>query len=199
MKRLLLLLLLVSTMGIAQAESLPGSLMHCDSRFFSELYSQRAVFRQAAPMTTDKAQHAWYAPKDGSEATWFAHPVKAGQLTISGYWQQKSDLEEMGQYYFWGLIFDELPEAVMQALSQVSWHKNDDVYMANPMIKLSGTGDWQVNSGAASGIAPAKGSVERLVLLDVFNGKSRLLCSVQGNVTDADLLPLRPDLQGATK
>ena len=199
MKFLLPLVLLVSTMGIAQAESLPGSLMHCDSRFFSELYNQRAAFKQAAPMTTDKAQHAWYAPKDGSEAIWFAHPVNTGQLTISGYWQQKSDLEEMGKYYFWGLIFDESPEAVMQALSQVSWHKNDDVYMTNPMIKLSGTGDWQVNSGAASGIAPAKGSVERLVLLDAFNGKSRLLCSVQGNVTDADLLPLRPDLQGAAK
>ncbi|WP_436859176.1 hypothetical protein [Citrobacter tructae] len=199
MKFLLPLVLLMSTVGIARAESLPESLMHCDSRFFSELFSQRATFKHVAPLTTDKAQHAWYAPKDGSEATWFAHPVKTGQVTISGYWQQKSDLEEMGKYYFWGLIIEESPDAVMKALSQANWQKNDDVFIANPMIKSSGTGDWQVNSGAASGIAPAKNSVEKLVLLDELNGKSRLLCSVQGSVTDADLLPLRPDLQGTTK
>lgn len=196
MKYLITLMLALGLVGTAIAETIPESLLRCDSSFFSKLYSQRARFKNVVPLATDKARHAWFVPEKGSETVWFAHPVRTGELTLSGYWSQKSDLEDMGKYYFWGLIIDESSEVVMATLSDVKWQKAGDEYFTNPMIKQSGSYKWQINTGAASGIAPAKGSIEKLAILDAHNGKSRLLCSVQGSVTGEDLLPLRPDLAG---
>lgn len=196
MKYLMTLVVALSTVSTVKAESLPESLLRCDSRFFSELNIHKAAFKNVVSLSEDKVGHAWFTPKEGNDAVWFTQPVKSGQLTLSGYWSDKSDLGEMGKYYYWGLIFDESPGVVMEKLSNVTWQKAGEEFFANPMIKQSGSHSWQVNNGAASGIAPAKGSVEKLVILDMFNGKSRLLCSVQGNVTAQDLLPLRPDLLG---
>ncbi|MCL2893455.1 hypothetical protein [Brenneria tiliae] len=202
MKRVVfpLALLALSATGAVQAQPLPESLLHCDSRFFSELYAQQNTFIHAAPLATDNQRHAWFVPpKDGGEIVWFARPVRAQNLTLSGYFMRHNDLEEMGKYYFWGLVIDDSPEAVMAAVPDVNWRKADDEYFTNPMIKRPGDHAWQVNAGAASGIAPAKGSVEKLAILSVIDGKTQLLCSVQGSVTDDVLLSLRPDLAGGKK
>ncbi|UUE10918.1 hypothetical protein NMX13_04840 [Dickeya zeae] len=197
MKSLFALVVAVTTIGTAQAKTLPESLLRCDSNFFSELYSQQSTFKNVVPLTTDKSQHAWFPPpKGGGNMLWFSQPVHVGQLTLSGYWSEKSDLAELGKYYFWGLIIEESPKAVMAALPEANWQKAGDEYISNPMIKRPDDHEWRANTGAASGIAPAKGSIEKLALLDTNNGKTRLLCSVQGSVTQGDLLPLRPDLAG---
>nr|WP_154324995.1 hypothetical protein [Pantoea sp. 201603H] len=194
MKYLITLALALSLVGIAKAETLPESLLSCDSNFFSTLYKQRASFNKIMPLSIDKARHAWFSNKNNSQETWFIHPVQVGQLTLSGYWQENSDLKDLGKYYFWGLIIDESPDIVIATLSGVNWKKAGDEYFANTMIKQIGDREWQINTGAASGIAPSKGSLEKLLILDEYKGKSRLLCSLQGSVTQADLLPLRPDL-----
>ncbi|MBX9444507.1 hypothetical protein [Dickeya chrysanthemi] len=197
MKLIFTLVLAVSAIGAVQAKTLPESLLRCDSSFFSELYSQQAKFKNVVPLTTDQARHAWFtAPKGNGDMLWFSQPVRVGQLTLSGYWSKKSDLAELGKYYFWGLVIEESPKVVMAALSEANWQKAGDEYISNPMIKRPDDREWQANSSAASGIAPAKGSIEKLALLEVSNGKTKLLCSVQGSVTEGDLLPLRPDLAG---
>ncbi|WP_238981775.1 hypothetical protein [[Enterobacter] lignolyticus] len=190
----------LSMVNAANAESLPESLLHCDSRFFSELYAQQHTLRQVSPMAADNDHHAWFIlPGNKSDTVWFTYPIKAGALSIIGYTAQASDLEEMGKYYYWGLVFSESREAVMAALPGANWQKAGEEYFSNPLIKRSSDADWQPNTGAASGIAPAKGSVEKLAMLSEINGKSTLLCSVQGSVTAADLKPIRPDLQGQKK
>jgi len=200
MKRILLplALLVLTTATAAQAQSLSDSLLSCDSHFFSELYAQQAKFKHVAPIATDKQKHAWFVPpKDGGNYVWFAQPVRDDKLTISGYYTSYDDFKDMGEYYFWGLIIDESPEIVMAALSTTQWHKAGDEYFSNPMIKRTGEHEWQINAGAASGIAPAKGAAEKITLLNAYNGKTQLFCSVQGSVTNDELLALRPDLQEA--
>ncbi|ACX88186.1 hypothetical protein F6Q07_21850 [Pectobacterium parmentieri] len=202
MKRVVfpLTLLTLSVMGSVQAESLQESLLHCDNRFFSELYVQQKAFIGSALLKTDSQHRAWFVPpKNGGDVTWFSQPVKSGNLVLSGYFMRQNDLEAMGKYYFWGLIIDSSAAEVAAALSKVNWQKAGDEYFANPMIKRPGDQMWKLNSGAASGIAPAKGSVEKLALLSDSGDKAQLLCSVQGNVTDEILLSLRPDLIGSEK
>lgn len=196
MTRYLPALALLAACG-AQATTLTDSLMRCDSTFFSEIQAQKNSLKNTAPLVIS-GKHAWFAPqKNGEETTWFTQPVKTQGLTLSGYYLSQSDLEEMGKYYFWGFIIDETPAAVVAAMPQAGWQKTGDTYMASPMIRGPQDKDWVANTTAVSGIAPAKGSIEKLALLEEHNGKTLLTCTVQGAVTDAVLLPLRPDLAGA--
>ncbi|XTZ39237.1 hypothetical protein ACQYRI_04245 [Salmonella enterica] len=199
MKKMILPCTLMALAISAKAQTLPESLLHCDSRFFSELYTQQIQLKHTAPLETDKQRHAWYAAPKSGETIWFAQPLQLQQLTITGYYQQKSDLQEFGTYYYWGLIFAQSPETVAAALPKANWQKSGESFFLNPMIKRPGDKNWRSNSAAASGIAPAKGSVEKLAILDSSNGKTQLLCSIQGAVTDEDLFSLRPDLRGGNK
>ncbi|UVO06460.1 hypothetical protein LW347_10955 [Pectobacterium polonicum] len=192
--------LTLSAMGSVQAESLQESLLHCDNRFFSELYAQQKTFSGSALLKIDNKHHAWFVPpKNGGDVIWFSQPVKSDNLVLSGYFVRQNDLDEMGKYYFWGLIIDGSAAEVAAALSKANWQKAGDEYFANPMIKRTGDQMWKLNPGAASGIAPAKGSVEKLALLSDSGDKAQLLCSIQGSVTEDILLPLRPDLIGNEK
>lgn len=193
-------LTLLAMATTATATPLPESLLRCDSQFFSELYAQRAALTHTAPLKTDNQGHAWFvAPKEGEDVVWFTQPLKVQQLTISGYFMRTSDGDELGKFYFWGLVFDQPPETIVSALPNVKWQQDGHNYIVEPMIKRVGDKAWQPNTGAASGIAPGKNSVEKLVMLESSGGKSQLLCTLQGNVTDVDLLPLRPDLKGNHK
>ncbi|MGY5955684.1 Lipoprotein [Kosakonia sp. BK9b] len=195
-----LALLALATTATATAQTLPESLLRCDSQFFSELYAQRAALAHTAPLKTDKQGHAWFvAPKEGEDVVWFTQPLKVQQLTISGYFMRTSDGDELGKFYFWGLVFDQPPQAIVSALPNVKWQQDGNNYIVEPMIKRVGDKAWQHNTGAASGIAPGKNSVEKLAMLETSGDKSQLLCTLQGNVTDEDLLPLRPDLKGNHK
>lgn len=195
-----LALLTLAASSAATAQTLPESLLHCDSQFFSELYAQRATLTHTAPIKTDKQGHAWFAaPKAGDDVVWFTQPLHVQSLTISGYFQRTGDGDELGKFYFWGLVFDQPPQAIVDAMPHVRWHKDGNNYIVDPLIKRVGDKTWQDNSGAASGIAPGKNSVEKLAMLETSGGKTQLLCTIQGNVTDDDLLPLRPDLKGSHK
>ena len=196
MARLLPCLALIAacTATAAQADSLPQSLIQCDSGFFKEMKAQSKALKEVVPLVTHN-QYAWITPaKDGSETTWFSRPLKMQQLTLSGYYQSQNDLDEMGKYYFWGLIIDESPAVVAAAMPEANWQKDGDDYFASPMIKTPRDKDWTENTTAVGGIAPAKDSVEKLAILSEHNGKSLLTCTVQGAVTNDILLSLRPDL-----
>lgn len=201
MKRVLVFFALLSgAASTAAAKPLTETLLRCDSQFFNALYAEQAKFTHAAPLVKDNQGHAWFAPpKDNAGIVWFAQPVHLQQLTLSGYYTQQSDLDEFGKYFFWGWVIEESPQAVMAALPAAHWQSAGDDYITNAMIKRPGDNAWQVNNTAVGGIAPAKGSVEKLAMLSLTKGKTTLLCSLQGSVTEEILLPLRPDLTGGKK
>lgn len=190
-----LLLLAFSSITSAAAETLSDSLLHCDSRFFHQLKTQRAELKNSAPLQQNK-DIAWFIPnKKGENITWFSQPVQMQNMNVIGYFEQYSDLKELGKYYYWGFVMDRPAAAVVAAMPQVTWKKSGDDYIANPEIKLQGNHDWQDNSTAVSGIAPATDSTEKLAILsDDGAGKSHMLCSIQGNITDEMLYLVRPDM-----
>lgn len=181
----------------AYAKTLTQSLTRCDTTFFGEIYHQRAKISRVAPLTNDKHSHAWFkAPADGNGTVWFTHPLHELNLTLSGYYLQTSNLDEInyGEYYFWGLVFKESPEQVMSTLNHLTWNKAGDDYVSQMMIKSNSSSAWEKNEQSVSGIAPAKGSAEKLLMLSKGEDGTLLLCSVQGNVTPAMLAISRPDL-----
>ncbi|WP_275553855.1 hypothetical protein [Mixta sp. Marseille-Q2659] len=181
------------------ANTLTQSLTHCDTTFFSEIYHQRTTLSRIAPLTVDRHSHAWFkAPADGNGTVWFAQPLNELNLTLAGYFLQTSNLSEInyGKYYYWGLIFKESPEEVMSRLDHITWIKAGDDYISQAMIKTDPKSGWEKNAQAVSGIAPAKESTEKLLMLSKGKEGTLLLCSIQGNVTPDMLAPLRPDLTG---
>lgn len=181
------------------ANTLTQSLARCDATFFSEIYHQRAKISRVAPLTVGKHFQAWFkAPIDGNGTVWFAQPLHELHLTLSGYFLQTSNLNEInyGKYYYWGLIFKESQEEVMSRLDHLTWSKAGDDYVSQTMIKAGPNSAWEKNAQAVSGIAPAKESAEKLLILSKGKEGTLLLCSVQGNVTPDMLTTLRPDLSG---
>lgn len=198
MVRCLLFATAFVTAGItnAFAESLPESLLHCDSRFFSALYSSASQLKDTAPLIKQKP-YAWFAqPRSGNDVLWFSQPLRVGKLTLEGYFRRDSIYGADERFYFWGFILSESPQEVIASLHDVEWKADSDGYMARGMIMRAGDSEWQENRSAVSGIATAKGSTERVVMLENRQGKTQLLCTVQGSVTDKQILPLRPDLAG---
>lgn len=182
-----------------QANTLTQTLTRCDTTFFSEIYHQRARLSRVAPLTIDKHEQAWFkAPADGNRTVWFAQPLRELNLTLSGYYLQTSDLNEInyGKYYYWGLIFKESPEEVMSRLDHLTWIKAGDDYISQAMIKADANSAWGKNAQAVSGIAPEKESTEKLLMISKDKKGTLMLCSVQGNVTPEILTTLRPDLSG---
>lgn len=82
----------------------------------------------------------------------------------------------------------------MSRLDHLSWKKAGDDYVSQTMIKINPNSDWEDNAQAVSGIAPAKESTEKLLMLSKSKDGTLLLCTVQGNVTPDMLTRLRPDL-----
>ncbi|MFJ5160023.1 hypothetical protein ACIP6T_12685 [Pantoea sp. NPDC088449] len=183
------------------ANTLTQSLTRCDTAFFSEIYHQRAKLSRVAPLTVDKHFQAWFkAPVDGNGTIWFTQSLQELNLKIAGYFLQTSNLDEIsyGKYYYWGLVFKESPEEVMSRLDHLTWSKAGDDYISQAMIKADANSVWEKNAQAVSGIAPAKESAEKLLMLSKGKEGTLLLCSVQGNVTPDMLTTLRPDLSGGT-
>ncbi|MBK0090221.1 hypothetical protein [Erwinia sp. S59] len=181
-----------------QASTLTESLSRCDANFFQEIYHHKSKLNVLAPLALGEHHLAWFkGPTDGNGRIWFTQPLKELNLTISGYYLQTSDLGDTigGKFYYWGMILQNSPQEVMNALNHLKWLKTGDDFISQAMIKEGADSNWKINNQAVSGIAPAKESPEKLLILSKDNKGSLLLCSIQGYVTPDVLAELRPDLK----
>lgn len=195
----LLALLLGLCANSSMAANLTESLTQCQSAFFKTLYSQRGELARVVKLAQDdKRGLAWVPVADRRETQTalqsFSKPLDDQGLRLTGYYDRVFDLGEMGTYYFWGFEVDASREAIMAALPQAGWQEAGEYFISRPQIKLSADAPWQDNPAAASGIAPAPGSAEKILMLSVEEGKTRLLCSLQGNVDARLLQQERPDM-----
>lgn len=187
----------------ATAANLTESLTQCQPAFFKTLYSQRGELARVVKVAQDdKRGLAWVPVADRRETQTalqpFSKPLADQGLRLSGYYDRVFDLGKMGTYYFWGFEVDASREAVMAALPNAGWQEAGEYFISRPQIKLSADAPWQDNLAAASGIAPAPGSAEKILMLSLEEGKTRLLCSLQGSVDARLLQQERPDMaQGA--
>lgn len=191
--------------GNALASGLLESLVSCEPSFFTHLYSQRADLEKTVKLARDDRRSlAWLpVPDRREEDTAFQHfpPMVDDQgLRLTRYYDRVMDLDEQGLYYFWGFEIDASREHVMATLPQANWQEAGDYFISRPRIKADAHSAWQDNPAAAEGIAPAAGSAEKLLMLSLEDGKSRLLCSLQGSIDERVLQQERPDIaQGATR
>ncbi|GFM88857.1 hypothetical protein PSCICO_42560 [Pseudomonas cichorii] len=191
--------------GNALASGLSESLVSCEPSFFKHLYSQRADLGKTVKLArNDEHGLAWLPVPDRSNFdTAFQHftPVVVDQgLRLTSYYDRVMDLGEQGTYYFWGFEIDASREQVMAKLPNAQWQEAGEYFISRPRIKANANSAWQDNLAAASGIAPAAGSAEKLLMLSVEDGKTRLLCTLQGSVDERLLQQERPDMaQGTTR
>lgn len=199
----LLALLLSLCASTSMAANLTEGLTQCQPAFFKTLYSQRGELARVVKVAQDdKRGLAWVPVADRRETATaiqpFSKPLDDKGLRLTGYYDRVFDLGEQGTYYFWGFEVDASREAVMAALPQAGWQEAGEYFVSRPQIKLSADAPWQDNPAAASGIAPAPGSAEKILMLSIEEGKTRLLCSLQGSVDARLLHQERPDMaQGA--
>ena len=190
--------------GHALASGPVDSLISCEPSFFKQLYAQRADLEKTVKLGRDDARAlAWLPVPDRRKAdTAFQHftPAVDDQgLRLTSYYDRVMDLDEEGVYYFWGFEIDASREQVMARLPQANWQKAGEYFISRPRLKADANTAWQDNPAAAEGIAPAAGSAEKVLMLSVEAGKTRLLCSLQGSISGALLQQERPDIiQGAT-
>lgn len=194
-----MMLCMACAVASAQASTLTESLSRCDASFFQEIYHQKNKLNVLAPLTIGKNHLAWFkSPANANDRIWFTQPLEELNLTISGYYLQTSDLEEIndGKFYYWGMILQNSPQEVMNALNHLKWVKAGDDAITQAMIKEGPDSGWKINDQAVSGISPAKESTEKLLMLSKDKNGSLLLCSIQGYVTPDMLAEFRPDLKG---
>ncbi len=189
----------------ALASGLSESLVSCEPSFFKYLYSQRAGLGKLVKLArNDQRGLAWLAVPDRRNFdTAFQHftsGIDDQGLRLTSYYDRVLDLGEQGTYYFWGFEIDASREQVMAKLPHAAWQEAGEYFISRPQIKADANSVWQDNLAAASGIAPAAGSAEKLLMLSVEDGKTRLLCSLQGSVDERLLQQERPDMvQGTTR
>lgn len=189
--------------GTAQAASLSESLLDCQPGFFKALYQQRGTLGQVVKLAENQRQGiAWIPVADRlnnySATQAFSRPLTDHGLRLTGYYDRQFDLGEQGSFHFWGFEVDASRAAVMAALPQAGWLEAGEYFISRPQIKLNAAAPWQDNPAAAAGIAPAPGSAEKILMLSEEDGKTRLLCSLQGTIDQALFDQERPDLaQGA--
>lgn len=177
----------------------------CDSRFFSVLVQDTAA-SQAFPSLQRQGEIAWIKVQDRKTAPAnqidFAAPVTVGGMKLLGYFDEITDLKEMGRYYYWGFIVDGRVEEVMAKLrpmikDAVRLQRVETDY-ARTELK-TGSGDWSAINTAASSV-PRKNTIERAFIVESMeNNKraTRVSCSLQGSVTATVLQKERPDLSPA--
>ncbi len=189
--------LAICSAPLAGASTLTQSLIQCDASFFQALHEHHQALGSVVSMGTNK-QLGWIPVPDRNHddkaSVTFSKPLADGSLHLTGYYDSYFNLGEQGNYYSWGFFLDESREQIIAATPEARWVKAGDEYVSNPRIKFSDNEPWQANTSAASGIAPAKGSMEKVVLLETVNGRSMLTCSVQGSVDAVVLEQERPDL-----
>ncbi|MFF7107876.1 hypothetical protein [Pseudomonas sichuanensis] len=199
----LLPLFLAMCSGNALASGLSESLVSCEPSFFKHLYAQRADLGKTVKLARDDQRGlAWLPVADRRDFdTAFQHFTTAVDdqgLRLTSYYDRVMDLGAQGTYYFWGFEIDASREQVMAKLPQANWQEAGEYFISRPRIKLNADSAWQDNNSAAEGIAPAAGSAEKLLMLSVEDGKTRLLCSLQGSVDERLLQQERPDVAQGT-
>ncbi|WP_288392937.1 hypothetical protein [uncultured Herbaspirillum sp.] len=177
----------------------------CGSSFFSVL-AQDAAASQTFPTLQRQGEIAWLKVQDRKTAPAnqidFSAAVTVGGMKLLGYFDEITDLKELGRYYYWGFIVEGTVEEVMAKLrpmvKDASRLQRVETDYARTELK-TGSGEWLAINTAASS-APRKNTIERAFIVESMENNpraTRVSCSLQGSVTASVLQKERPDLSPA--
>ncbi|NWE13008.1 hypothetical protein [Pseudomonas yamanorum] len=196
-----LLLPSIAHAGDAALDDTLKAFSRCDASFFSSLKAHSDAWKAYAPLQQDK-DTAWItvanrASRSGNTVALRNLPPVAGMKLLS-YFDESTDLGNVGYYFYWGFMVDGSPDDVAKRLGPLLekpalLKKIDTAYVRS---ELRFRDNW-VSIEPMPGSAPGKSRVERVLLLEPEGAQTRLSCSVQGAVDAALLVQLRPDIPPA--
>ncbi|MCP1575604.1 hypothetical protein J2S30_003983 [Herbaspirillum rubrisubalbicans] len=134
----------------------------CGSSFFSVL-AQDAAASQTFPTLQRQGEIAWLKVQDRKTAPAnqidFSAAVTVGGMKLLGYFDEITDLKELGRYYYWGFIVEGTVEEVMAKLrpmvKDASRLQRVETDYARTELK-TGSGEWLAINTAASSAPPEK-------------------------------------------
>lgn len=178
--------------------------MRCDQSFFARLSANPQSFGPdvAVSATGGVASPTVVDPlSERDQVQTFRQPVEVDGLKLMAYRNEVSYDDTMGAFVWWGFDVEGSEASVAKAVNQLLspeqrlvetngyWARGEHRQVSDPLDA------WQ-RGGQGSGTVTAKGSVERVLLIEEHetNGRVKLYCTLQGTVTPPLLQLLRPDL-----
>jgi hypothetical protein len=189
-------------------EQLFQKFAQCDDGFFRALPAEASALASnltlavhdgvASPNVGDRLL-------EGGRYQAFATPLEVQGVRLVGYYDEASSVNGMGDFLFWGFVAEGSVDEVQERLRPLivdagrltkrgeSWARVEMRKIGDPMLK------WRTEGLAGAGVPTPFGQVERVLLVEPgkeppFNGRVKVMCSLQGTVTPPLLQVYRPDL-----
>lgn len=189
-------------------EQFVQKLSACDGSLFKFIHANQKSLKKYAPINHKNGIAHFKTEGDGErkEVT-FKKPMMVGGVAFTGFYEEHMELplgfpakkESTIDIYFWGLTTQESASQVAKNLpslaltAQSSGHWAGKTWIIDDASKSS---TWKINENAVGGTVPVKGSVEKVLMLEEYQGKTALSCTIQGYVNDKIVHAIRPDLKG---
>lgn len=133
----------------------------------------------------------------------FSKPLDVDGLRLIAWHDEVSYDSELGGFLFWGFKAEGSLKAVAKKINAVlpasgQLVEAGDVWARAEIRTVGDPADSWRPSGAGTGTVTAKGSVERVLMLQSDAAdQTNVFCTLQGSITPPLLLALRPDLTNA--
>lgn len=174
----------------------------CDASIFQTLNREAKAWESVAALERLE-NYSWIKVRnryeDADNHTDFTDPPTVAGLKLLSYFDETSDLDNMGLYYYWGFMVSGNVEDVLQKLKPLI-HSNerlrrDGAMYARTEIKVPGSRwlPFATSSNTPAGLR----KIERVFLIEPHETRKdvvRVSCSLQGGVTADVLKELRPDI-----
>lgn len=174
----------------------------CDAGFFRALNKNADAWKSAAVLKSN-GNDSWISVKNRfdekeNNVEFLEHPKMAG-LTLLSFFDETTDLGDMGLYYYWGFTFEGKLDDVVEKLKPLIFNNErlravDGTYVRTE-VKILGS-RWlplATSANTPTGI----GKIERLLLIEPHEERRnavRVSCSLQGGINAAVLKEVRPDI-----
>lgn len=188
-------------------EELLNAFVKCDASMFDILKNKQEQLSKYAPIEkvgkTARFQLG-SADEDGKRQVIFNKPIILNGIRFSSFSAAYSELpvNEMGKnpvFYFWGFELKKAQAAdVVAKFPQWGLKPMGEDFVTSPQIIINSHKSlrWQPNMQATSGSMPAKNTVEKSLILEESDGKTSLICTIQGYPNDKLIRRERLDLIG---
>lgn len=188
-------------------EELLNAFVKCDASMFDILKNKQEPLSKYAPIEkvgkTARFQLG-SADEDGKRQVIFNKPIILNGIRFVSFDTIYSEFpfNETGKnpvFYFWGFEVEEARAAdLVVKFPQWGLKPMGEDFVTSPQIIINSHKSlrWQPNMQATSGSIPAKNTVEKSLILEESDGKTSLICTIQGYPNDKLIRRERLDLIG---
>lgn len=174
----------------------------CDAGFFKAIHREPAAWKSLAPLATS-GNYSWLKirnrHKEGDNLLDLAAPLPVAGLNLVSFFDEISDLDSLGLYYYWGFTVpgkvDDVARQLTPLIQNSERFRRDGPVYVRTEVKFADTG-WlplATYSNTPAGLE----KIERVFLIEPHESVQNLVrvsCSLQGAVSAEVLKEIRPDI-----